>query len=167
MLFEESSYDHGFDAYMDKIEESDAYLTRTDHLSALNGLLRHYLSFVAFWLQPENRPFVTNNLFSMYLGQSGIAILRDDSHAFEKACMHFNKAILIKSIYVNFIDDYQDITHILYYALKEFGSKTGMVCITSDIMCPVTALMSCLHTTQLMEKTSSGHETCWDFRQDG
>ena len=40
--------------------------------------------------------------------------------------MRFNKAILIKSIYVNFIDDYWDITYILY-ALEEFGSKTAMV----------------------------------------
>ena len=112
--------------------------------------LLHYLSFIAFWLQPENRPFVTRNLFSIYLGQSGFAILRDDSHAFEKACMRFNKAILIKSIYVNFIDDSRDVTGILY-ALEEFGSKSAMVHYTSNIMCPVTALMSCLHTTQLMD----------------
>ena len=126
MLFEESSSDHGFDAYMDKIVESDAYLTRTNHPSDPNGLLRHYLSFVAFWLQPENRQFVTNNLFSIYLGQSGFAILRDDCHSFEKAQMCFNKAILIKSIYVNYIDDYRHIPRILY-ALEEFGSKTAMV----------------------------------------
>ena len=122
MLFEESSSDPGFDAYMDKIAESDAYLSSTllpsdpngtVHPSEPNALLRHYMSFIAFWLQPENRPFVTNNLFSMYLGQSGFAILRDDCHAFEKACMRFNKAILIKSIYINYIDDYHDITCIL------------------------------------------------------
>ena len=40
--------------------------------------------------------------------------------------MHFNKAILIKSIYINYIDDYQDITCILY-GLDKFGSKTAMV----------------------------------------
>ena len=126
MLFEESSSDHGFDAYMDKIAESDAYLSSTLLPSDPNGLLRHYLSFVSFWLQPENRPFVTNNLFSIYLGQSGFAILRDDCHSFEKARMHFNKAILIKSIYVDYIVDYRHISRILY-ALEEFGSKTAMV----------------------------------------
>ena len=121
MLFEENLNECGFDAYMDKIEE----LTKTNYSLDPNGLLLHYLSFVAFWLQLENRPFVTNNLFSIYLGQSGFAILRD-SHAFEKARMHFNKAILIKLIYINYSDDYWDITHILY-ALEEFGSKTAMV----------------------------------------
>ena len=126
MLFEESSSDPGFDAYMDKIAESDAYLSSTLLPSDPNGLLRHYLSFVSFWLQPENRPFVTNNLFSIYLGQSGFAILRDDCHSFEKARMHFNKAILIKSIYVDYIVDYRHISRILY-ALEEFGSKTAMV----------------------------------------
>ena len=40
--------------------------------------------------------------------------------------MHFNKAILIKSIYIKYIDDYCDINCILY-ALEEFGSKTAMV----------------------------------------
>ena len=50
MLFEENSDEHGFDAYMDKIEESDAYLTRTNCPSDPNGLLLHYLSFITFWL---------------------------------------------------------------------------------------------------------------------
>ena len=126
MVFAESSSDHGFDAYMDKIDESDAYLTRTDHPSEPNSLLRHYMSFIAFWLNPENRPYVTKNLFSIYLAQSGFAILRDDCHAFEKAHMHFNKAILISSIYIDYIADYHDISHILF-ALKDFGSKTAMV----------------------------------------
>ena len=48
MLFEENSNEHEFDAYMDKIEESDAYLTRTDCPLDPNGLLLHYLSFIAF-----------------------------------------------------------------------------------------------------------------------
>ena len=118
MLFKENSNEHGFDAYMDKIEEPDAYLHRNNHPLDPNGLLLHYLSFIAFWLQPENRPFVTRNLFSIYLGQSGFAILSDDSHAFEKACMCFGKAILIKSIYVDFIADFQDVNCILH-ALQE------------------------------------------------
>ena len=122
MLFEENLNEHGFNAYM----ELDAYLSRTNCPLDLNRLLLYYLSFIVFWLQLENRPFVTSNLFSIYLGQSGFAILRDDNNAFEKACMCFNKAILIKSIYVNFIDDYWDITCILY-ALEEFSSKTAMV----------------------------------------
>jgi hypothetical protein len=62
----------------------------------------------------------------MYLGQSGFAILRDGCHAFENARMRFNKAILIKCIYVDYIDDYHNITRILH-ALDEFGSKTAMV----------------------------------------
>ena len=126
MVFAESSYDHGYDAYMEKIEESDAYLTRNHSPSETNAILRHYMSFVAFWLEPENRPYVTKNLFSIYLAQSGFAILRDDSHAFEKARIHFNKAILVSSIYVEYINDCHDITRIIS-ALEEFGSKTAMV----------------------------------------
>ena len=135
MLFEESSSDPGFDAYMDKIAESDAYLSSTllpsdpngtVHPSEPNALLRHYMSFVAFWLKPENRPYVTKNLFSIYLAQSGFAILRDDCHAFEKARIRFNKAILVSSIYIEYINDCHDITRIIS-ALEEFGSKTAMV----------------------------------------
>ena len=85
MVVSGSSYDHGYDTYMDKIEELDAYLTRTNRPSKPNALLRHYMSFIAFWLEPENRPYVTKKLFSIYLAQSGFAILRDDCHAFEKA----------------------------------------------------------------------------------
>ena len=126
MVFAESSYDHGYDAYKDKIEETDAYLTRTDCPSEPNATLRHYMSFIAFWLEPENRPYVTRNLFSIYLAQSGFAILRDDCHTFEKARIHFNEAILVSSIYIDYIDDYCDITQIIS-ALEEFGSKTAMV----------------------------------------
>ena len=126
MVISECSNDHGYDAYMEKIEESDAYLSRTQSPSEPNGTLTHYMSFIAFWLDPENRPYVTMNLFSIYVAQSGCAILRDDCHAFEKARIHFNKAILVSSIYVKYINDCHDITRIIS-ALEEFGSKTAMV----------------------------------------
>ena len=126
MLFEESSYDHGFEAYMDKIEESDAYLRRTNCQLEPNSLLSHYMSFITFWLQPANRPYVTKNLFRIYLAQSGFAILKDDCHAFEIACNCFNQAILVSSIYIGYIDHYRDTSHIIS-ALEEFGSRTAMV----------------------------------------
>ena len=85
MLFEENSNEHGFDAYMDKIQELNGYLCRITHPLDLNALLLCYSSLIAFWLQPENRAFVTKNLFRIYLAQSGFAILRDDCHTFEKA----------------------------------------------------------------------------------
>ena len=126
MLLEENLNEHGFDACMDKIQESNGYLHRINCPLDLNALLLHYLSFIAFWLQLENRPFVTKNLFSIYLVQSGFATRSDDSHAFEKAHMHFNKAILIKSLYTEVIGDVQDVNHILC-VLQEFGSKSSMV----------------------------------------
>ena len=89
-------------------------------------MLLYYLAFIAFWLQSENRPLVTKNLFRIYLVQSDFAILSDDSHAFEKACMHFDKAILIKLIYTEFIVDVQDINCVLHI-LQEFGSDSSMV----------------------------------------
>ena len=63
MLFEENLNEHGWDAYMDKMQESDAFLHTSNCTLHPNALLLHYLSFVAFWLQSENRPFVTRNLF--------------------------------------------------------------------------------------------------------
>ena len=59
MLFKENLNEHGFDAYMDKIQELGGYLHRINHPLDPNTLLLHYLLFIAFWLQPENRPFVT------------------------------------------------------------------------------------------------------------
>ena len=38
MLFEENANEHGFDAYMDKIEELDAYLCRNNRPLDPNGL---------------------------------------------------------------------------------------------------------------------------------
>jgi hypothetical protein len=129
MLFEENENEHGFNAYVDKIQELDAALHNSNHPNRPldpNALLSHYLSFVAFWLSSENRPFITKNLFRIYLVQTGFAILSDEPHAFGKARMRFGKAILIKSIYYEFIVDVRDINRIVRI-LEEFSSDSSMV----------------------------------------
>ena len=127
MLFEENLNELRFNAYMEKIKELDAAaLCNSNHPLDPNALLLHYLSFIAFWLQSANGPFVTKNLFTIYLEQSGFAILSDESHAFDKACMCFDKAILIKLIYSELIVDVWDINHILC-VLQEFSSESSMV----------------------------------------
>ena len=126
MQFEEILNEHGFNAYMDKIQESDAYLHKINHPLDPNALLLHCLSFIAFWLQSENRPFVTKNLFGIYLAQSGFAVLSDELHAFHRAHMCFDKAILIKLIYSEFGVEVQDDNCILH-VLQEFSSESSMV----------------------------------------
>ena len=89
--------------------------------------------------------------------------MSDEPCTFDTECMHFDKDILIKLIYTEFIVNVWDV-NCIFCILQEFSSESSMVhYIQQFVPCHCFDEFA-LHYT--IDNDSSGHELSWNFKHE-